>query len=140
MLRRNLKRLLTLRPALIGGRTALVDNAGGRMGHDELESPELTFNDGNTIPQLGYGVWKVEDDVATDVVQQAFDAGYRHIDTARIYGNEEGVGRALAAPDVPRETSSSPPRSGTPTRATRRRSRRSTPPWNDWAWNTSTCT
>ncbi|GAA1496589.1 aldo/keto reductase [Paeniglutamicibacter kerguelensis] len=68
-----------------------------------LVSPELTFHDGNTIPQLGYGVWKVEDTVATDVVQQAFDAGYRHIDTAKIYGNEEGVGRALAATDVPRE-------------------------------------
>ena len=68
-----------------------------------LVSPELTFHDGNSIPQLGYGVWKVEDTVATDVVQQAFDAGYRHIDTAKIYGNEEGVGRALAATDVPRE-------------------------------------
>lgn len=68
-----------------------------------LVSPELTFHDGNTIPQLGYGVWKVEDDVATDVVVQAFAAGYRHIDTARIYGNEEGVGRAIAATDVPRE-------------------------------------
>lgn len=68
-----------------------------------LVSPTLTFHDGNTIPQLGYGVWKVEDTVATDVVQQAFAAGYRHIDTARIYGNEEGVGRAIAASDVPRE-------------------------------------
>ncbi|MFB0834918.1 aldo/keto reductase [Arthrobacter halodurans] len=61
-----------------------------------FESPQLTFNDGNTIPQLGYGVWKVEDDVAEKVVLQAFEAGYRHIDTARIYGNEAGVGRAIA--------------------------------------------
>ncbi|MFI8411624.1 aldo/keto reductase [Paeniglutamicibacter gangotriensis] len=68
-----------------------------------LVSPELSFHDGNTIPQLGYGVWKVEDDVAADVVQQAFAAGYRHIDTAKIYGNEEGVGRAIEAADVPRE-------------------------------------
>lgn len=60
-------------------------------------SPELTFNDGNTIPQLGYGVWQVEDDVAEKVVIQAFEAGYRHIDTARIYGNEAGVGRAIQA-------------------------------------------
>ncbi|WP_445155308.1 aldo/keto reductase [Arthrobacter sp. Hor0625] len=59
-------------------------------------SPELTFNDGNTIPQLGYGVWQVEDDVAEKVVVQAFEAGYRHIDTAKIYGNEAGVGRAIA--------------------------------------------
>ncbi|RII41830.1 aldo/keto reductase [Galactobacter valiniphilus] len=69
----------------------------------ELISPELTFNDGNTIPQLGYGVWQVKDDVAEDVVQQALAAGYRHIDTAAIYGNEAGVGRALAATDVARE-------------------------------------
>jgi 2,5-diketo-D-gluconate reductase A len=58
-------------------------------------SPVLTFNDGNTIPQLGYGVWQVEDDVAEKVVIQAFEAGYRHIDTAKIYGNEAGVGRAI---------------------------------------------
>lgn len=60
------------------------------------ESPVTTFNDGNTIPQLGYGVWKVKDDVAEKVVGLAFEAGYRHIDTARIYGNEAGVGRAVA--------------------------------------------
>ncbi|MGG5172731.1 aldo/keto reductase [Pseudarthrobacter sp. J1738] len=60
-------------------------------------SPNLTFNDGNTIPQLGYGVWQVEDDVAEKVVSQAFKAGFRHIDTAKIYGNEAGVGRAIAS-------------------------------------------
>ncbi|MBT8163101.1 MULTISPECIES: aldo/keto reductase [Arthrobacter] len=60
-------------------------------------SQNLTFNDGNSIPQLGYGVWQVEDDVAEKVVRQAFDAGYRHIDTAKIYGNEAGVGRAIAS-------------------------------------------
>jgi 2,5-diketo-D-gluconate reductase A len=59
-------------------------------------SPDLTFNDGNTVPQLGYGVWQVEDDVAEKVVVQAFEAGFRHIDTAKIYGNEAGVGRAIA--------------------------------------------
>jgi 2,5-diketo-D-gluconate reductase A len=69
----------------------------------DLISPELTFNDGLSIPQLGYGVWQVKDDVAEDVVQQALAAGYRHIDTAAIYGNEAGVGRALAATEVPRE-------------------------------------
>jgi 2,5-diketo-D-gluconate reductase A len=58
-------------------------------------SPELIFNDGNTIPQLGYGVWQVEDGVAEKVVVQAFEAGFRHIDTAKVYGNEAGVGRAI---------------------------------------------
>ena len=61
------------------------------------ESPLLAFHDGRTIPQLGYGVWQVEDEVAEKVVGEAFRAGYRHIDTARIYGNEEGVGRAIAS-------------------------------------------
>jgi 2,5-diketo-D-gluconate reductase A len=65
-------------------------------------SPFLTFHDGLTIPQLGYGVWQVEDDVAEDVVGKAFQAGYRHIDTAAIYGNEAGVGRAIAASGLDR--------------------------------------
>ncbi len=60
-------------------------------------SPNLTFNDGRTIPQLGYGVWQVDDATAEDVVGRAFKAGYRHIDTAKIYGNEAGVGRAIAS-------------------------------------------
>lgn len=65
--------------------------------------PELKFHDGNTIDQLGYGVWQVPDAEAEIVVGKAIDAGYRHIDTAKIYGNEEGVGRAIAASSVPRE-------------------------------------
>ncbi|GAA1337931.1 aldo/keto reductase [Arthrobacter roseus] len=67
------------------------------------ESPVLTFNDGNTIPQLGYGVWQVEDNVAEDVVGKAFAAGYRHIDTAQAYQNESGVGRAIASSGVGHE-------------------------------------
>ncbi|MGF9660405.1 aldo/keto reductase [Arthrobacter crystallopoietes] len=66
------------------------------------ESPLLSFHDGRTIPQLGYGVWQVEDQVAEKVVGEAFRAGYRHIDTARIYGNEEGVGRAIASSGLDR--------------------------------------
>lgn len=66
-------------------------------------NPLVTFHDGQTIPQLGYGVWQVEDDVAERVVGLALDAGFRHIDTAAVYGNEAGVGRALAASDVPVE-------------------------------------
>ncbi len=67
------------------------------------ESPELTFNDGNTIPQLGYGVWQVEDNVAEDVVGKAFKAGFRHIDTAQGYKNEPGVGRAIASSGLNRD-------------------------------------
>ncbi|WP_418908343.1 aldo/keto reductase [Glutamicibacter endophyticus] len=65
--------------------------------------PEKVFRDGNSIDQLGYGVWQVADDEAEKVVGLALETGYRHIDTAMIYGNEAGVGRAVAASSVPRE-------------------------------------
>ncbi|GAA4694301.1 MULTISPECIES: aldo/keto reductase [Kocuria] len=63
----------------------------------------LTLNDGNVIPQFGYGVWQVDPDVAEEVVTKALEIGYRHIDTAKIYGNEEGVGRAIAKSGIARE-------------------------------------
>ena len=63
----------------------------------------LQLNDGHSIPQLGFGVWQVEADVAEDVVAKALQVGFRHIDTAEIYGNEEGVGRAIAKSGIPRE-------------------------------------
>jgi len=65
--------------------------------------PAVPFRDGRSVPQLGYGVWQVEDEVAADVVVQAIAAGYRHIDTAAGYQNEGGVGRAVTASGVPRE-------------------------------------
>ncbi|MGP8297687.1 aldo/keto reductase [Streptomyces inhibens] len=65
--------------------------------------PSLTLNNGIAMPQLGFGVWQVEDDQAFTVVGQALDAGYRSIDTAAIYGNEAGTGRALAASGIARD-------------------------------------
>jgi 2,5-diketo-D-gluconate reductase A len=65
--------------------------------------PSITLDNGVEIPQLGLGVWQVEDEIVTDVVTTAFEAGYRHVDTAAIYGNETGVGRAIAAADLPRD-------------------------------------
>ena len=73
------------------------------MTQSTTQSPTLTLHDGRTIPQLGYGVWQVDADIAEDVVGQALEAGYRHIDTAMIYGNEEGVGRAIANSGIPRD-------------------------------------
>lgn len=64
--------------------------------------PAITFNDGKTIPQLGLGVWQASDDVTDPAVAAALTAGYRHIDTAAIYGNERGVGRGIAQSGVPR--------------------------------------
>ncbi|MGW4535723.1 aldo/keto reductase [Nocardia sp. NPDC004340] len=58
--------------------------------------PTVTLNNGVEIPQLGFGVFQVPDDETTAAVASALDAGYRSIDTAAIYGNETGVGRALA--------------------------------------------
>lgn len=63
----------------------------------------IPMNDGHSIPQLGYGVFKVDSADAADVTGQAFTAGYRHVDTAKIYGNEEGVGEAVRASGLPRE-------------------------------------
>lgn len=65
--------------------------------------PTVKLNNGVEIPQLGFGVFKVPDDVTTSVVLEAIGAGYRSIDTAAVYGNEAGVGRALAQTEVPRE-------------------------------------
>jgi 2,5-diketo-D-gluconate reductase A len=65
--------------------------------------PNLTLNDGYTIPQLGFGVFKVDPEQTERIVGDALAVGYRHIDTAAIYGNEIGVGRAIAASGIPRE-------------------------------------
>ena len=65
--------------------------------------PTITLDNGVEIPQLGLGVWQIEDEIVTDVVTAALEAGYLHVDTAAIYGNEDGVGRAIAASDLPRD-------------------------------------
>ena len=65
--------------------------------------PEISLNSGFNIPQLGYGVFKVDAADTERSVLDALEAGYRHIDTAAIYGNEEGVGRALAASGIARD-------------------------------------
>ncbi|MBU3866172.1 aldo/keto reductase [Streptomyces sp. 4503] len=65
--------------------------------------PHLTLHTGLEIPQLGFGVFQVADEQTTGAVRSAIEAGYRSIDTAAIYGNEAGVGRALATSGVPRE-------------------------------------
>ena len=65
--------------------------------------PTLTLNDGHHIPQLGFGVWQVSTEDIVASVATALEIGYRHIDTAAIYGNEEGVGTAIAASGIARE-------------------------------------
>jgi 2,5-diketo-D-gluconate reductase A len=65
--------------------------------------PMIELNDGHLIPQLGFGVFKVDPDGAERIVSDALEVGYRHIDTAAIYGNEVGVGKAIAASGIPRD-------------------------------------
>ncbi|MET7271284.1 aldo/keto reductase [Streptomyces flaveolus] len=65
--------------------------------------PTVTLNNGVEIPQLGFGVFQVPDAETTAAVSAALEAGYRSIDTAAIYGNEAGVGRALADSGLARD-------------------------------------
>ncbi|HEY1699632.1 MAG TPA: aldo/keto reductase [Trebonia sp.] len=65
--------------------------------------PSVTLNDGHQIPQLGFGVFKVPDEETQRAVEQAFEAGYRSIDTASLYRNERGVGAAVKASGIPRD-------------------------------------
>lgn len=65
--------------------------------------PTVTLNNGVEIPQLGFGVFQVPDTETTAAVSAALEAGYRSIDTAAVYGNEAGVGAALASSGITRE-------------------------------------
>ena len=67
------------------------------------DSPITTLNNGVQIPQLGFGVWRVSNDASIPAVTKALEVGYRHIDTAALYHNEEGVGQAIRASGVPRQ-------------------------------------
>lgn len=67
------------------------------------EQPRVTLSDGNKIPQIGLGVWQVDPAITERVVVDGIKAGYRSIDTAEGYQNEEGVGAAIRKAGVPRE-------------------------------------
>ena len=64
--------------------------------------PTITLNDGNAIPQLGFGVFQIEPEDTAQAVGEALKIGYRHIDTAEMYGNEREVGEAVRASDLDR--------------------------------------
>lgn len=65
--------------------------------------PQIVLNNGVPIPQLGFGVFQVPPEETQRIVEDALEAGYRHIDTAAAYRNEAGVGAAIAASGIPRE-------------------------------------
>jgi 2,5-diketo-D-gluconate reductase A len=64
--------------------------------------PDILLNNGKTIPQFGFGVFQIEPKDTVEATQRAFDAGYRHIDTAQMYGNEREVGEAVAKSGIDR--------------------------------------
>jgi diketogulonate reductase-like aldo/keto reductase len=65
---------------------------------------KINLNDGRKIPQLGLGVWRIANGRKCEaVLRTAFETGYRHIDTASLYGNEESVGAAIRTSGIPRE-------------------------------------
>ncbi|SEB79887.1 2,5-diketo-D-gluconate reductase A [Nocardioides exalbidus] len=65
--------------------------------------PDIALHDGTTIPQLGFGVFQVPPEDTAATVATALEAGYRHIDTAQMYGNEAGVGEAIKASGIARD-------------------------------------
>jgi 2,5-diketo-D-gluconate reductase A len=64
--------------------------------------PNITLNDGKTIPQLGFGVFQIEPENTKEATLTALEVGYRHIDTAEMYGNEKEVGEAIAESGIDR--------------------------------------
>lgn len=75
------------------------------MAHDSIQLPDQTMSleGGARIPLLGFGTWQIKGDDAVRATASALESGYRHLDTATVYGNEAEVGRALAESGVPRD-------------------------------------
>ncbi|HEY7455464.1 MAG TPA: aldo/keto reductase, partial [Thermoleophilaceae bacterium] len=67
-----------------------------------MSVPSIELNDGNSIPQLGFGVFQIEPEETVEAVTTALEVGYRHIDTAEMYGNEAEVGEAIRASGLDR--------------------------------------
>jgi diketogulonate reductase-like aldo/keto reductase len=76
--------------------------AKSNPSNQPAKDQSLTTNQGNTIPVLGLGVWKSSKDECYQAVMDALELGYRHIDTAAIYANEESVGKAIADSKIER--------------------------------------
>jgi 2,5-diketo-D-gluconate reductase A len=68
-----------------------------------MAAPLVTLNDGNSIPVVGFGVFKVSPADTEQAVRAALQAGYRHIDTAAMYNNERETGLAVAESGIPRD-------------------------------------
>jgi 2,5-diketo-D-gluconate reductase A len=73
------------------------------VGYAARMVPNIRLNNGVEIPQFGFGVFQIPAKDTAEAVGEAFRAGYRHIDTAQMYGNEEGVGQAIAESGLSRD-------------------------------------
>jgi 2,5-diketo-D-gluconate reductase A len=73
------------------------------MSTSETRTPTVALPSGGAMPLLGFGTWQIRGDAAYRAVRHALDVGYRHLDTATMYGNEEHVGRALRDSGLPRD-------------------------------------
>jgi 2,5-diketo-D-gluconate reductase A len=67
------------------------------------QQPIITFHDGHSIPQVGLGVWRTPDNIAAPTVRASIEAGYRHVDTAAVYENEDGVGEGIRTSGIDRK-------------------------------------
>jgi 2,5-diketo-D-gluconate reductase A len=74
-----------------------------KENHRMTSVPTITLNDGVEIPQLGFGVFQVPPEDTKKATLEALEVGYRHIDTAEMYGNEKGVGEAIVESGIPRD-------------------------------------
>jgi hypothetical protein len=104
------------------------------------EIPQLTLNNGVRMPVLGFGVYQVPAEQTEQVVSDALAAGYRSLDTAAAYQNEEAFGRAIAASGIRAASCSSPPSSGSRTSVRATPGGRSTHRSSGSASTTWTCT
>src|SRR6476660_10400144 len=73
------------------------------MTDHTVPDDSVTLSQGGRMPRLGFGTWQIKGDDAVRATSEALAAGYRHLDTATVYGNEGEVGRALAESSVPRD-------------------------------------
>jgi hypothetical protein len=89
-----------------------------RMTHPAVPTDAATLPSGAAMPLLGFGTWQLKGSTAVEATTAALDAGYRHLDTATIYGNEREVGRALAGRDDVFVTTKLPPDRGDEARET----------------------
>lgn len=97
-----------------------------------IPTPNVTLDNGVVMPQLGFGVLRIPDEETASVVTTALDCGYRRIGSAAVYGDETGVGHALASSGIPARNCSSPPNCGTRSPLHTRRLRASEHLRTDW--------